>query len=144
MDMYNFSDNAYWETLADRYLNADTTADEERSLRQFLASDLADSRFDGVRAVIGLAIIGKRRHRRQQRRAVLLSSAAAAAIILLSVIPTLHRGNDICVAYINGSEYSDKNIVLAQMQASIDEMAIQSKDLSVDKQMSNFFEQQNN
>ena len=143
--MYNFSDIAYWETLADRYLNADTTADEERSLRQFLASDLADSRFDGVRAVIGLAIIGKRRHRRQQRRAVLLSSAAAAVVaILLSVIPTLHRDNDICVAYINGSEYSDKNIVLAQMQASIDEMAIQSEDLSVDKQMSNFFEQQNN
>ena len=44
---------SYWEELAERYYQAETSEEEEAQLRKFLCSDAAnDPRFDEIRAVM--------------------------------------------------------------------------------------------
>ena len=56
--MNDYSDNDYWKALAERFFEADTSEEEERELRRFIASGLAGSEFNDVRAVMGLAAVG--------------------------------------------------------------------------------------
>ena len=51
--MNDYSDNDYWKALAERFFEADTSEEEERELRRFIASGLAGSEFNDVRAVMG-------------------------------------------------------------------------------------------
>ena len=76
--MNDYSDNEYWKALAERFFEAGTSEEEERELRRFIASGLAGSEFNDVRAVMGLAAVGARRYHRRRRRTVFLSAAAAA------------------------------------------------------------------
>ena len=46
-------DLSYWEAMAERYFQAETTEEEEAQLRRFLCSSQAqDSRFDEIRATV--------------------------------------------------------------------------------------------
>ena len=112
MAMNDYSDNDYWKALAERFFEAGTSEEEERELRRFIASGLAGSEFNDVRAVMGLAAVGARRYHRRRRRTVFLSAAAAAAVVA---------------------------VVMAQMHSTMDEMAQQAQELSVERQMDNFF-----
>ena len=48
-------DLSYWEALAERYFQAETSEQEEAELREFLCSSQAlDSRFDEIRATMSL------------------------------------------------------------------------------------------
>ena len=86
MAMNDYSDNDYWKALAERFFEADTSEEEERELRRFIASGLAGSEFNDVRAVMGLAAVGARRYHRRRRRPGFLS-AAAAAVVAVAVVP---------------------------------------------------------
>ena len=87
MAMNDYSDNDYWKALAERFFEAGTSEEEERELRRFIASGLAGSEFNDVRAVMGLAAVGARRYNRRRRRTVFLSAAAAAAVVAVAVVP---------------------------------------------------------
>lgn len=137
MAMNDYSDNDYWKALAERFFEADTSEEEERELRRFIASGLAGSEFNDVRAVMGLAAVGARRYHRRRRRTVFLSAAAAAVVI--TAVSLAADGGDSCVAYINGTKHTDEAIVMAQMHSTMDEMAQQAQELSVERQMDNFF-----
>ena len=52
MAMNDYSDNDYWKALAERFFEAGTSEEEERELRRFIASGLAGSEFNDVRAVM--------------------------------------------------------------------------------------------
>ena len=136
--MNDYSDNDYWKALAERFFEAGTSEEEERELRRFIASGLAGSEFNDVRAVMGLAAVGARRYNRRRRRTVFLSAAAAAAVVMTAV-SLAADGGDSCVAYINGTKHTDEAIVMAQMHSTMDEMAQQAQELSVERQMDNFF-----
>lgn len=136
--MNDYSDNDYWKALAERFFEADTSEEEERELRRFIASGQAGSEFNDVRAVMGLAAVGARRYNRRRRRTVFLSAAAAAAVVMTAV-SLAADGGDSCVAYINGTKHTDEAIVMAQMHSTMDEMAQQAQELSVERQMDNFF-----
>ena len=110
--MNDYSDNDYWKALAERFFEAGTSEEEERELRRFIASGLAGSEFNDVRAVV----------------AVVMTAVSLAA-----------DGGDSCVAYINGTRHTDEAIVMAQMHSTMDEMAQQAQELSVERQMDNFF-----
>ena len=138
MAMNDYSDNDYWKALAERFFEAGTSEEEERELRRFIASGLAGSEFNDVRAVMGLAAVGARRDHRRRRRTVFLSAAAAAAVVMTAV-SLAADGGDSCVAYINGTKHTDEAIVMAQMHSTMDEMAQQAQELSVERQMDNFF-----
>lgn len=136
--MTDYSDNDYWKALAERFFEAGTSEEEERELRRFIASGLAGSEFNDVRAVMGLAAVGARRYHRRRRRTVFLSAAAAAAVVMTAV-SLAADGGDSCVAYINGTKHTDEAIVMAQMHSTMDEMAQQAQELSVERQMDDFF-----
>lgn len=136
--MNDYSDNDYWKALAERFFEAGTSEEEERELRRFIASGLAGSEFNDVRAVMGLAAVGARRYHRRRRRTVFLSAAAAAAVVITAV-SLAADGGDSCVAYINGTKHTDEAIVMAQMHSTMDEMAQQAQELSVERQMDDFF-----
>lgn len=144
--MNDYSDNDYWKALAERFFEAGTSEEEERELRRFIASGLAGSEFNDVRAVMGLAAVGARRYNRRRRRTVFLSAAAAAAAVVAVVVAVVMTavslaadGGDSCVAYINGTKHTDEAIVMAQMHSTMDEMAQQAQELSVERQMDDFF-----
>lgn len=136
--MNDYSDNDYWKALAERFFEAGTSEEEERDLRRFITSGLAGSEFNDVRAVMGLAAVGARRYNRRRRRTVFLSAAAAAAVVMTAV-SLAADGGDSCVAYINGTKHTDEAIVMAQMHSTMDEMAQQAQELSVERQMDDFF-----
>ena len=91
---------------------------------------------------MGLAAVGARRYNRRRRRTVFLSAAAAAAAVVAVVMTAVSLaadGGDSCVAYINGTRHTDEAIVMAQMHSTMDEMAQQAQELSVERQMDDFF-----
>lgn len=137
MAMNDYSDNDYWKALAERFFEAGTSEEEERELRRFIASGLAGSEFNDVRAVMGLAAVGARRYNRRRRRTVFLSAAVVA--VVMTAVSLAADGGDSCVAYINGTKHTDEAIVMAQMHSTMDEMAQQAQELSVERQMDNFF-----
>lgn len=137
MAMNDYSDNDYWKALAERFFEAGTSEEEERELRRFIASGLAGSEFNDVRAVMGLAAVGAKRYNRRRRRTVFLSAAAAA--VVMTAVSLAADGSDSCVAYINGTKHTDEAIVMAQMHSTMDEMAQQAQELSVERQMDDFF-----
>lgn len=139
MAMNDYPDNDYWKALAERFFEAGTSEEEERELRRFIASGLAGSEFNDVRAVMGLAAVGTRRYNRRRRRTVFLSAAAAAAAVVMTAVSLAADGGDSCVAYINGTKHTDEAIVMAQMHSTMDEMAQQAQELSVERQMDDFF-----
>lgn len=138
MAMNDYSDNDYWKALAERFFEAGTSEEEERDLRRFITSGLAGSEFNDVRAVMGLAAVGARRYNRRRRRTVFLSAAAVVAVVMTAV-SLAADGGDSCVAYINGTRHTDEAIVMAQMHSTMDEMAQQAQELSVERQMDDFF-----
>lgn len=135
--MNDYSDNDYWKALAERFFEAGTSEEEERDLRRFITSGLAGSEFNDVRAVMGLAAVGARRYNRRRRRTVFLSAAVVAVVI--TAVSLAADGGDSCVAYINGTKHTDEAIVMAQMHSTMDEMAQQAQELSVERQMDDFF-----
>lgn len=135
--MNDYSDNDYWKALAERFFEAGTSEEEERELRRFIASGQAGSEFNDVRAVMGLAAVGARRYNRRRRRTVFLSAAVVAVVI--TAVSLAADGGDSCVAYINGTKHTDEAIVMAQMHSTMDEMAQQAQELSVERQMDDFF-----
>lgn len=138
MAMNDYSDNDYWKALAERFFEAGTS-EEERELRRFITSGLAGSEFNDVRAVMGLAAVGARRYHRRRRRTIFLSAAAAAVVAVVMTAVSLAADGDSCVAYINGTKHTDEAIVMAQMHSTMDEMAQQAQELSVERQMDDFF-----
>lgn len=139
MAMNDYSDNDYWKALAERFFEAGTSEEEERDLRRFITSGLAGSEFNDVRAVMGLAAVGARRYNRRRRRTVFLSAAAAVVAVVITAVSLAADGGDSCVAYINGTKHTDEAIVMAQMHSTMDEMAQQAQELSVERQMDDFF-----
>lgn len=137
--MNDYSDNDYWKALAERFFEAGTSEEEERELRRFIASGLAGSEFNDVRVVMGLAAVGARRYHRRRRRTVFLSAAAAVVAVVMTAVSLTADGGDSCVAYINGTKHTDEAIVMAQMHSTMDEMAQQAQELSVERQMDDFF-----
>lgn len=137
MAMNDYSDNDYWKALAERFFEAGTSEEEERELRRFIASGQAGSEFNDVRAVMGLAAVGARRYNRRRRRTVFLSAAVVA--VVMTAVSLAADGGDSCVAYINGTKHTDEAIVMAQMHSTMDEMAQQAQELSVERQMDDFF-----
>ena len=136
------TDKTYWKALEERYFEGLTTKDEERLLRQFLTTEEAQSEdFEELRAVMGFLAMGKVEHKKKviplwRRPAVVKWSAAACFLILVGVgivhltsrtnslsettpyvaeAPVPHTPTTTYVAYIDGSQTTDKAEVIAQM-----------------------------
>lgn len=158
------------EALActERYFEALTSEEEELALKCYAASDetAADSRFDELRAVMGLAVVGRRLANKEStyksaqpnNRTVTISRqgqrmrsirpklvrliSTAAACVVVALIGTLQRPSEQeCVAYISGNRTTDPQQVLQAMQRSIDQMEQANEVPSMENQLNDMFQQ---
>lgn len=115
----------YYMTLYERYLNAETTVQEEEELRVFL-STTDDVRFEEARESMGLLTISalcygfEGKEVTQFKKSVplyrwMLFAAATAAIILLAVLPVTFNTEDECFMATDGVRINEHSIVINEM-----------------------------
>lgn len=115
------TDKTYWKALEERYFEGLTTKEEERLLRQFLSTEMAQTEdFEELRAVMGFLAMGKAERKQKQiplwRSPKVMQWSAAACFLLLAGIGVYHlMPRTTYVAYVDGRRTTDKMEVLAQM-----------------------------
>lgn len=139
----------YWDLLVSRYYEAETSPEEERLLKQFLASeDAADPKYDEIRAVMGFLSTG--RHLARQKKAkrkirMATTIAAAAACIALGIFVTkplwlVPKTDDICIAYVNGKTVTQPDKVMELMMESMQNVTDDtSQEALMEQQLSDIF-----
>lgn len=140
--------------LADRYFEASTTEAEEQALKAYVTGDgIDDTRFDEVRALMGLAAYGRALQRRQRpsgttgavrhRQRTVLRWAAAVAVGFLAAGATVatlsYRSDNQCVAYINGHKVTETDRVMQAMRTSIREVSAPTETPTVEAQLNDIF-----
>lgn len=134
-----------WKELAERYFEAQTTDVEEEVLARFLATPASQGKeFDELRAVMGFVATGRAIHKRQRTRRVRLRYYAAAAaitgVLALTAVWQMAKRTNVCVAYINGKRYTDKEIVFSEALKSIDKVKHDLPQETVQEQLSDIFQ----
>lgn len=134
-----------WKELAERYFEAQTTDVEEEALARFLATPASQGKeFDELRAVMGFVATGRAIHNRQRTRRVRLRYYAAAAaitgVLALTAVWQVAERTNVCVAYINGERYTDKEIVFSEALKSIDKVKHDLPQETVQEQLSDIFQ----
>lgn len=134
-----------WKELAERYFEAQTTDVEEEALARFLATPASQGKeFDELRAVMGFVATGRAIHNRQRTRRVRLRYCAAAAaitgVLALTAVWQVAERTNVCVAYINGERYTDKEIVFSEALKSIDKVKHDLPQETVQEQLSDIFQ----
>lgn len=134
-----------WKELAERYFEAQTTDVEEEALARFLATPASQGKeFDELRAVMGFVATGRAIHNRQRTRRVRLRYYAAAAaitgVLALTAVWQVAQRTNVCVAYINGERYTDKEIVFSEAMKSINKVRHDLPQETVQEQLSNIFQ----
>lgn len=134
-----------WKELAERYFEAQTTDVEEEALARFLATPASQGKeFDELRAVMGFVAIGRAVYNRQRTRRVRLRYYAAAAaitgVLALTAVWQMAERTNVCVAYINGERYTDKEIVFSEAMKSIDKVRHDLPQETVQEQLSDIFQ----
>ena len=134
-----------WKELAERYFEAQTTDVEEEALACFLATSASQGKeFDELRAVMGFVATGRAIHKRQRTRRVRLRYYAAAAaitgVLALTAVWQVAQRTNVCVAYINGERYTDKEIVFSEAMKSIDKVRHDLPQDTVQEQLSDIFQ----
>ena len=146
----------YWLALSDKYFDALTTNDEEKALAGFLASDAANHpTFNEIKAVMGYLNTGRSIAQKGRKKnhgkpfaigkAIQWTSiAACAAIAVIGTSIGQHKtlndtdGKDKYYAYIDGKEYTDEDVVLKYMLATMNKMSTTSNNI-IEEQMEAMF-----
>ena len=77
-------DLSYWEDLAERYFQAETSEAEEAQLRRFLCTDEArDARFDEVRATMSYLYVARTKRAKSGTPLLIALAACLSAIAFL-------------------------------------------------------------
>ena len=134
-----------WKELAERYFEAQTTDVEVEALARFLAPPASPGKeYDELRAVMGFVATGRAIHKRQRTRRVRLRYYAAAAaitgVLALTAVWQVAQRTNVCVAYINGERYTDKEIVFSEAMKSIDKVRHDLPQETVQEQLSDIFQ----
>lgn len=134
-----------WKELAERYFEAQTTDVEEEALARFLATPASQGKeFDELRAVMGFVATGRAIHNRQHTRGVRFRyyavAAAVTGVLVLTAVWQMAARTNVCVAYINGERYTDKEIVFSEAMKSIDKVRHDLPQETVQEQLSDIFQ----
>lgn len=139
-------DRAYWQALATRYFDGETSREEEQQLKRFAASPAADGgEFDELRAVMGYVAVGRQLRHGRKRAGIGRRAAgwAAAAAIILGIITPLARTateQDICIAYVGGQRVADSEQVMELMKQSMLKVQPESTAESVEARLNDIFQ----
>lgn len=135
-----------WRKVIGRYFEAQTTDEEESALKKFLVSPEAAGReFDEARAVLGFATVGRRlcharRRTALRRRITGYSAAASVALVIAFSGWAVYSSRNQCVAYINGVKCTDEDVVMAEMQRSMQEMGSTASSADIGATLGDMFE----
>ena len=135
-----------WRKVIGRYFDAQTTDEEESALKKFLVSPEAAGReFDEARAVLGFATVGRRlcharRRTALRRRITGYSAAASVALVIAFSGWAVYSSRNQCVAYINGVKCTDEDVVMAEMQRSMQEMGSTASSADIGATLGDMFE----
>lgn len=145
-------DVEYWLALSEKYFDALTTIEEEKTLAQFLASDAANHpAFNEIKAVMGYLSTGKSIAQKAKKKRTIGKvtqwasiAACAAAIAYIGTQMGQDRtlaepeSKEIYYAYIDGKEYTDEEFVMQHMLATMSRMS-SSGDNVIEQQMGAMF-----
>lgn len=131
----------YWKELIERYFEAETTPEEERALRAFLAGT-DDPAFDEAKAVLGY-FSAQRAWRAAGGRVRRLASvtAAAAGLVLAAVLghTLATREDSTCVMYAYGVKTTDTQYVIDDMHNTLSDLFSDSQGPDVAAQLTELF-----
>ena len=146
-----------WLAIAEKYFDATATAEEEKALAAFLATEESDiPEFNEIKAVMGYLATARaieKEHARKEvsdsRRFAVCWTAAAAAIAIVAFTGFMFNAGaptdkDVYIANINGRIYTDKEFVLAQMQQTMAMIGNTTRGNSIDEQLEAMFNLANN
>ena len=146
-----------WLAIVEKYFDATATAEEEKTLAAFLATEESDiPEFNEIKAVMGYLATARaieKEHARievsDSRRFAVRWTAAAAAIAIVAFTGLMFNAGaptdkDVYIANINGRIYTDKEFVLAQMQQTMAMIGNTTRGNSIDEQLEAMFNLANN
>ena len=119
-------DLSYWEHLAERYFQAETTDEEESQLRSFLCSKEAqDARFDEVRATVSYLHVSRQSltphaaPRRRETGGLLLAIAASLCIAFFLGWYQYRQHNISCVRVAGENVEVDASLLMQRQMAEM-------------------------
>jgi hypothetical protein len=131
----------YWKELIDKYFEGETSPEEERALRGFLART-DDPAFNEARAVLGY-FSAQRSRRAARSRAGRLTGllAAAAAIAIVAVLghALIPRTDDTCIIYAYGEKNTDTQSVLDDVHQTLSDLFGDNQGPDVTAQLTELF-----
>ena len=142
---------ADWDALVERYFEAETTEAEEAALRRFLCTPQGSApRYDEVRAVMGFLAVGRSQQvaavpqkKGRSIRLQTLGRIAAAVIVAVGVglaaWLTQSQPTEVCIAYVDGREITDREAVIALMTGTMQEVLAEDPTAEMEAQMSEMF-----
>ena len=125
-----------WQALVERYFEGETTLDEEKALRAFLAEN-DDPEYDGVRAVMGYVIAAKDRPARSGKIARWIPAVAVAAAV--SLLVWINVDKDQCVIYDGTDRISDNALVMAEVNNTLESFFGDNQRADVDEILEDLF-----
>lgn len=147
---------AKWLHIAEKYFDATATAEEEKALASFLATEESDTHeFDEIKAVMGYFYTARAVEKRDNapnketdRRFITrwMTAAAMAAIVAgigftgnRLLTGTKSETGELYIANINGTIYTDKELVLDKMHRTMAMIGNTTRGNSVEEQMGSMF-----
>ena len=147
---------AKWLHIAEKYFDATATAEEEKALASFLATEESNTpEFDEIKAVMGYLYTARAVEKRENttnkgtdRRFITRWVSAAAMIAIVACIGvtgnrflsgTQSETGELYIAYINGTIYTDKELVLDKMHRAMAMIGNTTRGNSVEEQLGSMF-----
>lgn len=115
-------DLSYWEDLAERYFQAETSEREEAELRKFLCSSAAnDPRFDEIRATMSLLHVSRPSAKFNVIRHPLRTIAVAACLCVAFFLGWYqYQQHNICCVRVAGEDIeADASLLMQQQMAEV-------------------------
>ena len=147
---------AKWLHIAEKYFDATATAEEEKALASFLATEESNTpEFDEIKAVMGYLYTARAVEKRENttnketdRRFITRWVSAAAMIAIVACIGvtgnrflsgTQSETGELYIANINGTIYTDKDLVLDKMHRTMAMIGNTTRGNSVEEQLGSMF-----
>ena len=131
----------YWKELIDKYFEGETSPEEERSLRGFLART-DDPAFNEAKAVLGYFSAQRKRRAassRAGRLTGLLAAAAGIAIVAVLGHVLIPRTDDTCIIYAYGEKNTDTQFVLDDVHQTLSDLFGDNQGPDVTAQLTELF-----
>lgn len=147
---------AKWLHIAEKYFDATATAEEEKALASFLATEESNTpEFDEIKAVMGYIYTARAVDKRENtpknetgRRFIIRWVSTAAMIAIIACIGftgsrilsgTQSETGELYIANINGTIYTDKDLVLDKMHRTMAMIGNTTRGNSVEEQLCSMF-----